>query len=139
MKVDTVVKKETINIGIGIIFWSILLQIIFMIIGRYSLPVLFGTIYGGIISLLNFFLMGLSIQKITKIPDKNKAKMRMQASYATRQLGLMILVGFGLYMAVNYEIFHWIPIVLAVLYPRLTIAFGGLFRKEWRIKKGDVA
>ncbi len=137
MKVDKIIVKETINIGLGILICSGITQIGFLIFGQYSLAVLLGSIYGGAIALLNFFLMGLAVQKVADMEDPNAAKRKMQASYSMRQLLLLLLVGVGMYIAVNYEIFHWLPILLAIIYPRLIIAFGGIFRKEWREKRGD--
>ncbi|NLP34336.1 MAG: hypothetical protein GX359_03975 [Clostridiales bacterium] len=137
MKVNEVVKRETKNIAIGIIICSVITQIGFLILGKYSLAVLFGSIYGGAIALLNFFLMGLTVQKIADMDDQNAAKRKMQASYSTRQLLLLLLVGIGMYISINYEIFHWLPILIAIVYPRIIIAFGGIFRKEWRTKRGD--
>lgn len=139
MKVDKVVKKETLNIGLGILVCSIITQIVFLICGKYSLAVLLGSIYGGAIVLLNFFLMGLTVQSVTKLEDQNMAKKKIQFSYSMRQLLLMLLVGLGMYIAVNFEIFHWLPILLAIVYPRITILFVGFFRKEWRTKRGDVS
>lgn len=139
MKVDKVVKKETLNIGLGILVCSVITQIVFLICGKYSLAVLLGSIYGGAIVLLNFFLMGLTVQNVTKIEDQNMAKKKIQFSYSMRQLGLMLFVGLGMYIAVNFEIFHWLPILLAIVYPRITILFVGLFRKEWHTKRGDVS
>lgn len=138
MKVDKIIIKETVNIGIGILICSGITQIGFLIFDQYSLAVLFGSVYGGAIALLNFFLMGLTVQKVADMEDQNAAKRKMQASYSMRQLILLILVGFGMYIAVNHEVFHWLPILLAVIYPRLIIAFGGIFRKEWRSKRGDI-
>jgi len=131
-----VVKRETINMAVGILVCSTITQIVFMICGKYSLAVFIGSIYGGAVALLNFFLMGLTVQSVTKIEDQNDAKKKMQFSYSLRQLGLMLLIGAGMYMAVTYGIFHWLPILLAVIYPRLIIAFVGFF-KERRTKRGD--
>lgn len=139
MQVDKVVKKETKNIAVGILICSIITQIGFLLFGKYSLAVLLGSIYGGAITLLNFFLMGLTVQKVADMDDANAAKRKMQASYSTRQLALLVLVGVGMYIAVNHGIFHWLPILLAVIYPRLIIAVGGFFRKEWRTKRGDIS
>jgi hypothetical protein len=139
MKVDKVVKKETLNIGLGILICSAITQIVFLICGKYSLAVLLGSIYGGSIILLNFFLMGLTVQSVTKLDDQNMAKKKIQFSYSMRQLGLMLLIGLGMYIAVNFEIFHWLPILLAVIYPRITIFIIGFFRKGWGTKRGDVA
>lgn len=138
MKVDKVVKRETINIAIGIVICSIITQIGFVIFGKYSLAVLLGAIYGGAIALLNFFLMGITVQKIADMDDPNAAKRKMQASYSTRQVMVLVLSGIGIYIAVNYGIFHWLPILLAIIYPRIIIAIGGKFRKEWRVKRGEM-
>lgn len=129
MKVDKVVKKETINMGLGILVCSAVTQIIFLIFRAYSLAVLLGSIYGGAMVLANFFLMGITVQNVTKLDDENLAKKRIQFSYSMRQLGLILLLGMGMYIAVNFQIFHWLPILLAVVYPRLIILFLGLFRK----------
>ncbi len=138
MKVDKVVKKETLNIAIGILVCSAITQIIFIICGKYSLAVFLGSLYGSGITLLNFFLMGLTIQSITKMEDGNMAKKKMQLSYSLRQLGLMLMVGAGMYVAVKYEVFHWLSVLIAVIYPRLTIAFAGFFKKKWHSKRGDM-
>lgn len=139
MKVDKVVKKETINMGLGILVCSAITQIVFFILGKYSLAVLLGSIYGGAVILLNFFLMGLTVQSVTKLDDQNMAKKKIQFSYSMRQLALMLLIGLGMYISVNFEIFHWLPILLAIIYPRIIIFFIGFFRKEWNSKRGDVA
>lgn len=139
MKVDKIVKKETLNLALGILICSAITQIGFIIFRQYSLAVFLGTLYGGGIALLNFFLMGLTVQNVTKLEDENMAKKKMQFSYSLRQLGLMLLIGLGMYIAINYNIFHWLPILLAVIYPRLIIAFIGFYRKDWRSKRGDIA
>lgn len=139
MKIDKTIKIETINVGIGILICSFITQIGFLIFGKYNLSVFLGSLYGGSIALLNFFLMGLTVQKIANMDDQKAAKRKMQASYSMRQLLLLLMVGVGMYIAEKYEIFHWLPILLAVVYPRITIAVGGLFRKEWRVKRGDIS
>lgn len=139
MKVNNIVKKETINMGLGILVCSVITQIVFFIFGAYSLAVLLGSIYGGVIVLLNFFLMGITVQNVTKLEDKNMAKKKMQFSYSMRQLGLALLIGAGMYAAVNLKVFHWLPILLAVIYPRLIILFLGFVRKEQNLKEGDIS
>lgn len=137
MKVDKVVLKETINIGIGILVCSIITQIVFLIIGKYNLSVLLGSIYGGIIALLNFFLLGLTVQQIANMEDANMAKRKMQSSYSFRQLGLLIAVGIGLYISTTYNTMHWVPIVIAIFYPRITIFVLGFFYKKYRKERGE--
>lgn len=137
MIVDKVVKKETINIAIGILICSVITQMIFLIIGNYNLGVLLGSIYGGVVVLLNFFLMGLTVQNVTKIEDQSEAKKRIQLSYSIRQLVLFLLIGAGMYIAVTFEIFHWFPILIAVLYPRITIAAISIYRRKLQLEGGE--
>lgn len=137
MKVDKVVKRETIKIGIGILVFSSIVQVVFLILGKYSLAVLLGSVYGGVIALLNFFFMGLAVQGATAMEDPNEAKRKMQSSYSMRQLGLLFTIGAGVYISVHYGIFHWLPILLAVFYPRLTITIQRIFIKEEHTEGGD--
>lgn len=137
MKVDKVIKKETLNMALGILACSAITLLIFFILGSYNLAVFLGALYGGAITLLNFFLMGLTVQNVANTADEKMAKKKMQFSYSLRQLGLTLLVGAGMYLAVSLEIFHWLPILLAVIYPRIIIAFNGFFRKEQGLKRGD--
>ncbi|MFV0341357.1 MAG: ATP synthase subunit I [Anaerocolumna sp.] len=138
MKVNKVVKKETLNIAIGILICSVITQIVFFIFGQFTIAVFWGSLYGGAISLLNFFLMGLTVQNVTKTADEKMAKKQMQFSYSLRQLGVMLLVGAGMYISQTYKVFHWLPILLAIVYPRLIIGFGSRFKSEWKSKGGDI-
>ncbi len=136
MKVDKVVKKETINIAIGILICSVITQFIFLIIGRYSLGVLLGSVYGGAVVLLNFFLMGLTVQNATKIADQKEAKKRIQFSYSMRQLGLFLLIGAGMYIATTSGVFHWFPILISIIYPRIIIAAETMYEKKMELQGG---
>lgn len=138
MKVNKVVKKETLNIAIGVLVCSAITLGVFLLLGKFTLAVFWGSLYGGAISILNFFLMGLTVQNVTTIADEKMAKRKMQFSYSLRQLGVMLAVGAGMYFAQTHKIFHWLPILLAVVYPRIIIGFGSLFKREWRAKGGDI-
>lgn len=123
MKIDPVVKKESIRMTIGILVCIAVTQVLFFIFGKYNFSVLLGSIYGGVLALLNFFLMGLTIQSAASMEDKDMAKKKIQASYGMRQFGLMFFIGLGMYISVKYEIFNWLSILIAMVYPRITIAF----------------
>ena len=59
MKIDPTVKKETLFVGGVTLILSMLMQSVFLIIGRWDLSVLFGNLLGGVIGVLNFFFLGL--------------------------------------------------------------------------------
>lgn len=97
--IQPAVKKETKRvtvitaIGIGLMwigFW--VLHWIFPEKVPFNYTVLLGGLGGGLIAVLNFFLMGLTVQKVASSDDEEKARMRMKASYSQRMLLQMVWV-----------------------------------------------
>ena len=64
-KVDGTVRKETIYIAAAVLILSMLMQAVFLIIKQWDYTVLLGNLLGGGVAVLNFFLMGLTVQKAT--------------------------------------------------------------------------
>ena len=63
MKIDAVILRETRFVAIGTVFFTALEQLIFLALRRWGLPVLFGALLSGGAGILNFFLLGLTVQK----------------------------------------------------------------------------
>ena len=61
MKVDKTVAKETEYIAFFSVVLSVLMQAVFLIIGKWNYTVLLGNIWGIIIAVGNFFVMGLFV------------------------------------------------------------------------------
>lgn len=140
MRLSSEVKKEVVTIGIGIVTCSIITIVVFLIIGKFDLSVLLGGIYGGVVSFLNFLFLAFTVQRIADMAEQNlvdDAKKRMQASYSTRQLGMTIAIGIGLFIGTKYGVFHWLPMIIAASYPRITILALSLFNKKYK-KKGEM-
>ena len=62
-KADKTVIRETKYIACWIIILSVLMQGIFLIISKWNYTVLLGNFLSGAAMILNFFFMGLSVQK----------------------------------------------------------------------------
>ena len=56
MKIDEVVIKEVKYMSVAFICFSVLVQIIFLSVGKYNYTVLLSSIYGWILAILNFLL-----------------------------------------------------------------------------------
>ena len=56
----------------------------------FDYRVILGGIGGGAVAVLNFFLMGMAVQKAVSETDEAGAKRRMQASYSQRNLMQML-------------------------------------------------
>ena len=70
MKVTEAVKRESIYVAIWVGVLSLLMEAVFLICGWWETGVLLGNILGGAAAVLNFFLMGLSVQKAVEKDEK---------------------------------------------------------------------
>ena len=52
----------------------------------FDYTVILGGICGSLVAVLNFFLMGLTVQKVAAAEDEAAARMKMKASYSQRML-----------------------------------------------------
>ncbi len=123
--IDPVVKKETIYIALFSFILSVLLQAIFLIIGKWNYTILLGNILGYIAAVGNFLIMGFSVQKAIQMDEKD-AKAKMKVSQSFRMLFLFIIAIIG-YAA---PIFNTIAVVIPFLFPRVAIALRPLFNKK---------
>ncbi|MBQ2650380.1 MAG: ATP synthase subunit I [Clostridia bacterium] len=128
-----VVKKEAGYIAAGTVLLSALVQIVWAVFFDYDLSVFFGGLWGGAVAILNFILMGLTVQKVANEPDQLSAKRRMQASYQLR----MMLTIFTTVLAIIIPGINWIMAAISLFFPRLTILVMPLFRPDLRKKGGN--
>ena len=84
---------------------------------------------GGAVAVLNFLLLGLTVQKITRETNEERGRKLMQFSYSMR----MLVMALWLILAVSMPFLHWVAAALPLLFPRLTIAvmqLTGVYKKE---------
>ena len=124
-KIDKTVLKETRFIAIGVIIMSILMQSIFLILMRWNYKVLLGNILSGTVAVLNFFLMGITVQKAVQ-KDEKQAANTMRLSQTARNVMLFAVAAIG----VLTPIFNTITVLLPLFFPRITIMLRPLFKKN---------
>lgn len=124
MKIDNVVKKETKYIIIWVCLLSLLMQSIFLITGFWDISVLLGNILGVFVAVLNFFLMGLAIQRAVQ-KSEDDAKKSMSVSSLYRKLMIFVIVIIG--VIVPY--FNNWSVIIPLFFPRVAIAFRPLMDK----------
>jgi len=122
MKIDATVKKETKYIAFCVVILSVLMQAVFLIVGKWDYTVLLGNLLSGAVSVLNFFLLGLTVQKaLTK--EEKEAKNIMKLSQTYRFLMLIAVVGIGAAL----PCFNILAVVIPVFFPRIAISVRPLF------------
>ncbi|MBO4344013.1 MAG: hypothetical protein J5844_05085 [Clostridia bacterium] len=124
-KIDKTVKNETIYILSFEIIFSLIMQSVFLIIGKWDITVLFGNLLSGSAAVLNFFLMGLTVQKAVR-KDEKDAKNMLKVSQIYRTLLLFIIAGIGVY----FSVFNTVAALVPLFFPRIAIALRPLFMKK---------
>ena len=124
-KISPVVLKETAYIAVFTLILSVLMQSVFLIIGKWTIEVLFGNILGAAAAILSFFLLGLTVQKAV-MQDQKRAAATMKLSQTLR---LLMLFAFAI---VGYcvGVFNILTVVIPYIFPRIAVAFLPVFRNK---------
>ena len=130
--VQPAVKKETKRVvmitGAGLILMWILFAILHFTMPDkvpFDYTVILGGIGGGVIAVLNFFLMGLAVQKAASATDEGTATMKLKASYSQRFMMMILWV----IAAIVAPCFQFVAGIAPLLFPGTGLKFVGIFHK----------
>ena len=130
--VQPAVKKETKRVvmitGAGLILMWILFAILHFTMPDnvpFDYTVILGGIGGGVIAVLNFFLMGLAVQKAASATDEGTARMKLKASYSQRFMMMILWV----IVAIVAPCFQFVAGIAPLLFPGTGLKFVGIFHK----------
>ena len=131
--VQPAVKKETKRIIKITIVGLILMWILFAVL-HFTMPdkvpldytVFLGGIGGGAVAVLNFFLMGLAVQKAASASVEGTARMKLKASYSQRFLMQILWV----ILAIVAPCFHFVAGIAPLLFPGTGIKIMGIFHNK---------
>ena len=149
MKIQAPVRQETKKILVGEAVLCAVMLLVFILIKRFDLRVLWGTLLGGGYAVLNFFLMALTVQMAAakmegvrlpddefddegnikpreEVPEQKAARALVQRSYTLR----MFITAAVAIIAVKVELFHAIPAIIALFFPRIVITVHSLLQKK---------
>ena len=139
MKVQEAVRRETGRVALHVVFMT-LVAIFFAL--HLALPAkvsfspgtVFSALPGAAVGILNFFLMGLTVQHVAGLEAPKEAKRFMQKSYVNRntmQIVWMIL-------AVTVPVIHPVAGILPLFFPGFSVRLQGIFppKEEQKTKQG---
>ena len=126
-RINKTILRETKYIAGAVIILSIFMQLIFIGLEKWDITVLLGNLLSGIISILNFLLMGLTIQKVVSSKDGNTRNV-IRLSESLRTLMLLLTMIFG----VAFPCFNTVTALVPLFFPRIAIIFRPLFRGNTR-------
>lgn len=127
--IQPAVRKETRHVAIGTAICVVLMWVVYAILHAvtpeqvpFDYTVILGGLGGGIIAVLNFFLMGLTVQKVVSLEDEGQARNKMKASYSQRMM-LQLLWGIA---AIVAPCFQFAAGLLPLLFPNIVIKTMGI-------------
>ena len=124
-RIDETVIKETKYIAVWVFLFSVLMQAVFLIIGKWNYTVLLGNLLSAAAVVLNFFLLGITVQNAMNKEEK-EIKTAMKVSQLYRFLFLVIIVILG----VTLPCFHIWAVMIPMFFPRIAIAFRPFFDRK---------
>ena len=89
----------------------------------YKIPL--GNLLGGVAAILNFFLMGWTIQRAVGL-DEKAAAAKLKLSQLLRMLMLVVLC----FVGIALDCFHTVAVIVPLFFPRIAVAFRPLFDKK---------
>jgi hypothetical protein len=124
-KINDVVKKETKYIAYFVLLFSVIMELVFLILQKWDYTVLLGNLLSGSAVVLNFLFMGISVQKALE-KDEKDAKNAIRASQSLRTFFLFVVAAVG----AAVPIFNIWSSLIPLLFPRIAIALRPLFNRK---------
>ncbi|MBQ1310979.1 MAG: ATP synthase subunit I [Blautia sp.] len=126
------VRKETKNIAAATGILAVATILLFLILHwlmpekvPFDYTVILGVLGGSAVAVANFFLMGLTVQKVTSMEDRDMASRVMRASYSRRMLLQMLWV----IVAIAAPCFHFVAGIVPLLFPGIYLKIRGILGK----------
>lgn len=125
MKIEPAVRKETMFVSSVSLILSAVMQAVFLILGKWDYTILLGNVLGVAVSIGNFFLMCLAIQKAVG-EEKEQAAKRMKMSQSLRMLMVFVVLVLGAVL----DCFNILATVIPLFFVRIAVTVKGLRNKK---------
>lgn len=129
MQIQPAVKKETTRIASGTAVLTILMFVGFIFLYRllpervpFDYKVILSGILGSVFATGNFFLMGLTVQKVTSSETEDDAYKAMKSSYRFRTAAQLLWA----VLALILPCFNGAAGILPLFFPSLCIKSGSI-------------
>lgn len=125
-KTDNVVYKEALFVGAWVLIFSALMEAVFLIIRKWSYTVLLGNLLSGGVGIINFLLLGFTVQKALEKGDPKKAASMMKLS----QIGRLLLMAGVAVLGATLPCFNLWATLIPLLFPRLSMVIRQIMLRK---------
>ena len=129
MESRKIVYRETGIVAIGVAVCTAVMMLVFALLGRFHLSVLWGSLAGAVLSIGNFFFMAVGASLAADKAENQDVKggsLLVRNSYMIRLLILFIV----LIAYAKSGVFNLIALVIPLLFVRPTLTVAEFFRKK---------
>ena len=127
---DPAVKKETGYIAVWVVLLSLVMEAVFLLIGKWDLPVLFGNLGGAAVAIGNFFLMALLATRImNRTVESGKPEDAVAKVKATATIRLLGCLGVCVILIALLKTNVYATLI-PLLFPRIGIAFRPMIDRK---------
>ena len=124
-RIDKTVLRETGFVAFVVALLSILMQAVFLIIGKWDYTVLLGNLLSAAVGIFNFLLMGITIQRAVGREEK-EIKTAVRASLGMRYIFVFVFTVIGVVLPQ----FNTWAVLIPLLFPRIAIAVRPLWGRK---------
>ena len=129
MKPDSSVLRDTGRVAVGTFMMAAAMLAVYAVIGRLKAPVALGCLYTSALTVLNFFLLGLTVQSISERAaekQRDEAELaefskqmeaRMRLTKNGRMIGLLVLIVVG----IRFLGFDPLATILPIAFPTVVV------------------
>lgn len=126
IKIEKTVLKETRFIALWMLIFSALMEAVFLIIRAWNYTVLLGNLLSGIIGVVNFLLLGVTVQRAVNSGDQDYARRLMKSSQSIRLVMIFAVAVIG----ATAPIFNLWATLIPLLFPRIAMIIRGFQLKK---------
>ena len=129
-KIDPTVRRMTVYIAACVLVLSAMMQAVYLVIRAWNATVLWGNLLGAFAAVLNFFLMGLTVQRSLSLSPED-AKKFIRGSQSLRLLMQFAFCAIG----AAAPVFDLLAVVIPLLFPRIGMMLWPKFDRSAQSEK----
>ena len=127
---DPAVRKETGYIAVWVVLLSLVMEAVFLLLGKWELSVLFGNLGGAAVAIGNFFLMALIATRVmNRAVEHGKPEEAVTKVKATAMARLLGCLGLCVILIAVFKTNVYATLI-PLLFPRIAIAFRPLIDRK---------
>ncbi len=124
-KIDAVVARETLYVTAWVLVFSVIMEAVFLLLGKWDFTVLFGNLLGAVGAVINFLLLGITVQNAVS-KDEKDAKNLVKLSYTLRNFMYVAICVVGFV----FECFNIIAVLVPLLFPSVAVKLRMIWYKD---------